>query len=424
MHSDVQIIGCGLSGSECAMFLISKGIDVTIKEMRPFKMTEAHKTGYFAELVCSNSLKSDETNNAQGILKMEMKNIGSKVLEFAYKNRIKGGKALVVDRERFAKDITDYIESNAKVIREEAINIDESKINVIATGPLTSKNFLVFLKRLTGEKNLYFYDAVSPIILSSSIDYDYAFWGSRNKEGDDYLNLPLTKEEYEKFVKEIKNAEMHLPHIKEDLFFKGCMPVEEIAKTGKDSLRFSVMKPVGLKFPERFKDAYACVQLRREDNEGKAFSIVGFQTRLKISEQERVFRIIPALRNAVFLRYGMIHRNTYINTPILLDKFLRLKDNIFIIGTLIGLEGYMEATLSGLYAGINIERIIRGKKPVPPPEGTIFEGIFSYLFEKRASFKPINANFGILKNYNKKEKDKILENSIKKIKEWEEFYEI
>lgn len=424
MRSDVQIIGCGIAGAECAMYLISKGIDVTIKEMRPAKMTEAHKTGYFAELVCSNSLKSVEKDNAKGILKLEMEILGSKIIEFAYKNRIKGGKALVVDRENFSKDITKYIESRCKVIREEVIDIDEDKINVIATGPLTSKRFAKKLSKIVGEKNLFFYDAVSPIIISESIDFDLSFWGSRYEEGDDYLNCPLTREEYERFVDEIKNAEKHLSHIKQDLFFKDCLPVEEIARRGKDSLRFSALKPIGLKIPKKFKDVYAVVQLRRENKEASALSMVGFQTRLKIKEQERVFRMIPALKNAVFLRYGMIHRNTYINSPILLDKYLRIKDNLYIIGTLIGMEGYMEAALTGLYAGININRFIQRKPLIFPPEGTIFEGVISYLGEKREKFSPVNANFGILKNYKQSEKNLFSEKSTKKLKKWEETYGI
>lgn len=424
MHSEVQIIGCGISGAECAMYLISKGIDVTIREMRPLKMTEAHKTPYFAELVCSNSLKSVEKNNAQGILKNEMGILGSKILEFAYKNSIKGGKALVVNRESFAKDITEYIQSRSKVIRGEVIEIDENKINVIATGPLTSRRFARRLSRLLGRQNLFFYDAVSPIILSDSIDHNFAFWGSRYNVGDDYLNCPLTKDEYERFVNELKKAEKHLPHIKEDLFFKDCLPIEEIARSGKDSLRFSVLKPIGLKIPVNFKNVYAVVQLRRENHEGSILSMVGFQTRLKINEQERIFKMIPALRNAIFIRYGMIHKNTYINSPILLDKYLKIKNNIFIIGTLTGLEGYMEAALSGLYVGINIYRILNGKNFIFPPFGTIFEGIISFLKEKRGNFKPFNANFGLLKWGKRYDREKFYEESEKKLKKWRDIYGI
>lgn len=424
MHSEVKIIGGGLSGAECAMYLISKGIDVKIIEMRPKKMTEAHRTGYLAELVCSNSLKSIEKETAQGILKLEMEALGSKIIEFAYKNRIKGGKALVVDRENFSKDITEYIEKRCQVIREEVCDIDDNSINVIASGPLTSKRLEKRLKTILGEDNLFFYDAVSPIILTESIEFNLSFWGSRYKEGEDYLNCPLTKEEYEKFVEELKNAEKHIPHIRKDLFFKGCIPVEEIARSGKESLRFSALKPVGLKIPEKFKDVYAVVQLRRENEEGSALSMVGFQTRLKIKEQERVFRMIPALRNAVFLRYGMIHRNTYINTPILLDKYLRFKNNLYLIGTLIGMEGYMEASLTGLYAGINIYRTINGKSPIFPPTGTLFEGIISSLFEKRQKFEPVNANFGVLKNYKKIDRKNFHIESIKQINKWRETYGI
>lgn len=427
MHSKrVNIIGGGLSGVECALYLADRGIDVTIYEMRPKKMTPAHRTGYLAELVCSNSLKSEEITNAHGLLKAEMKILGSTLLSFAEKHRVPGGKALVVDRERFSKDITEFTEKVCQVIREEK-GIDElDGTVVVAGGPLASEKITHSLKKYTGEY-LYFYDAVSPIVSFESIDMDWAFMGSRYGAGEDYINCPLTREEYYGFVEALLNAEKHIPHIKEDLFFEGCLPIEEMARRGKETLRFSLMKPVGLKIPEKFKNTFAIVQLRKENREGTMWNIVGFQTRLKIGEQKRVFRMIPCLKRADFLRYGKIHRNTYINSPEVLDRYLKLMENVYVIGTLTGVEGYVEAMATGLLTGINIYREIIGKEPLLPPEGTMMRGLMNYLHDKKKDFQPMNANFGLLPSVHGrgKEKRKIAAGrAIRLIDEWRRDYGI
>ena len=420
----VHVVGGGLSGSECALKLASFGMDVVLYEMRPGKLTGAHRTGLFAELVCSNSFKSMEITNAHGLLKKEMEMLGSFILKAAYETQVPAGKALAVDRERFSSLITRWIEENEKirVVREEVKSLDFPGIKVIATGPLTSDGLSEELRKLFGDC-LYFYDAISPIVSFESIDMSRAFFGARYGVDDSYINCPLTEEEFERFYQELIKAEEFVPHLEEDRFFEGCLPVEEIARRGKESLLFSVMKPVGLVDPKTGEMPYAVVQLRRENKEGTMWNLVGFQTRLRRKEQERVFRLIPCLRRAEFLRYGSMHRNTYINSPRVLLPTLRAKkrDDVYVVGQLCGVEGYMESTAMGLLCAVNIKRRLEGKGEVLPPEGTMLRGLIDYITEPKEDFQPMNANFGLLppvKGRKKEKRRQLAERSISLMEEW------
>jgi len=432
MHSKyVYVIGGGLAGTEAAFYLYKKGINVTLYEMRPHKMTTAHSTPYLAELVCSNSFKSEELTNAHGMLKREMNILGSFLLDIAGKTRIPGGKALVVDRNRFSSMVTNVLGKKIKIERREIVDIPKNDFIIISTGPLTSRGLSEKLKEIIGIEHLFYFDAVSPIVSFDSLDMDKAFFGSRYGYGKDYLNCPMKKEEYEKLIEAILSGEKHLPHIAEDLFFEGCLPIEEMARRGKDTLRFSLMKPVGLSIPRKFTDVYAVVQLRKENREGTMWNIVGFQTRLKYSEQKRVFRMIPCLKNAEFLRFGKIHRNTYLNSPKVLDIFGKLRQNIFIAGTLLGVEGYMESAVTGIIAGINAFRSLQGLKNLLPTRGTMIRGLYDYISTPKENFQPINANFGLIelykkgRNVSKKEyRMQLVERSTKKLEVWRNKYEI
>ncbi|MEO0266041.1 MAG: methylenetetrahydrofolate--tRNA-(uracil(54)-C(5))-methyltransferase (FADH(2)-oxidizing) TrmFO [candidate division WOR-3 bacterium] len=400
----VAVIGGGLAGSECALSLARSGIKVDLYEMRPYKMTPAHRTGYFSELVCSNSLKSTELHNAHGVLKAEMEIMESVILQVAKESSLTAGRALVVDREQFAKKVTELIESdsNIKVIREEVKEIPEADFVVVATGPLTSNAFAEYLHKLVGERFLNFYDAVAPVVTSESIDMSRMYFKDRHGEDDDiYLNIPLTKEEYYRFVEELIQAEIHEPHLKEDKdFFEACLPIEVMAQRGYETLRFGPMRPDGLIPPGESREPYAVVQLRAENHEKTLFSMVGFQTQLKIKEQERIFRMLPGMENAEFAVYGKIHRNTYIDSPRVLDSYLRLKwnDRIFFAGQIIGTEGYVEAIWGGLMVSIFIRSIIKDGVLPPLPDTTTMTGaLLSYLTSyPHPDFKPMNANFGIL----------------------------
>jgi len=432
MHSKyVYVIGGGLAGTEAAFYLSKKGLNVTLFEMRPDRMTPAHSTPYLSELVCSNSFKSEELTNAHGILKREMSILGSILLDVANKTRIPGGKALVVDRNKFSSMVTEIIEKRIKVERREITNIPEDDLIIISTGPLTSRGLSEKLKEIVGVEHLYYFDAVSPIVSFHSLGMDKAFFGSRYGYGKDYINCPMKKEEYEKFIEAILSGEKHLPHIAEDLFFEGCLPIEEMARRGRDTLRFSLMKPVGLSIPRKFTDVYAVVQLRKENKEGTMWNIVGFQTRLKYYEQKRAFRMIPCLKKAEFLRFGKIHRNTYLNSPKVLDIFGKLRQNIFIAGALLGVEGYMESAVTGIIAGVNAFRSLKGLKNLLPPRGTMIRGLYDYIKTPKGNFQPINANFGLIEFYKKKrnisKKDyrmRVVERSIKKLEGWRNKYEI
>lgn len=398
---ELIVIGGGLSGTEAAYQAAERGVPVILYEMRPLRYTEAHKTGLLGELVCSNSLGSSDILNASGLLKEELRRAGSLIMMAAESFRVPAGKAFAVDRRLFAEFITERILNHPmiEVIREEVKDIPRS-VTIIATGPLTSQAMALSLSRLTGNEYLYFYDAISPIIDAESIDYEKVYFGSRyGKGGDDYVNCPMNEKEYNAFVDALLEADRVLAREFEDeRVFEGCMPVEVMALRGRDTLRFGPMKPVGLPDPRNGKEPYAVVQLRPENIERTSYNIVGFQTRLKWPEQKRVFRMIPGLEKAEFLRYGSIHRNTFINSPLLLNPDLSLKnsDNIYIAGQITGVEGYMESTAMGLIAGINAARRIKGEVVIPVPPETAHGSLIRYITTPRKNFQPSNINFGLL----------------------------
>jgi methylenetetrahydrofolate--tRNA-(uracil-5-)-methyltransferase len=399
--SEITVIGGGLAGSEAAYQCAKRGVKVKLFEAKPNYISPVHKTEYLAELVCSNSLKSDEPTNAHGLLKAELRLLDSLLLLCADKTKIPGGKALVVNRELFAKEVTKEISSlsNVEIIREEVPKIPEDGIVVIASGPLTSESLSKELLSFLGEEHLFFYDAISPIVSAQSINYDRTFFGSRYRNDNAYLNCPLTKEEYEKFYNELINAGVFpLRDFEEGKFFEGCLPIEEIAKRGKDTLAYGPMKPIGLKDPKTKKAPYAVVQLRKENQEDTMYNLVGFQTRLLQKEQKKIFSLIPGLENAEFLRYGSIHRNTYINAPKILKPTLQTikRDTLFICGQLCGVEGYVESIATGLWAGINASRILSDQEPVIPPIETMLDSLIKYITTPNKNFQPMNANFGLL----------------------------
>ncbi len=412
----VAIIGGGLAGSEAAWYLANKGVKVNLYEMRPKKMTPAHKTGNLGELVCSNSLGSKELSTASGLLKKEMELLNSLIIKAAKEAYVPAGQALAVDREKFSNFITETLENhkNVNIIREEIKDINDlsEDIILIASGPLTSENLSNSLKNLIGENYLYFYDAIAPIVYADSIDFSKGFWGSRyGKGGNDYFNLPMTKEEYERFYKALISAQQVPLKDFERNYYEACLPIEEIARRGKETLLYGPLKPVGLIDPKTGKRPYAVVQLRKENKEGTLFNLVGFQTKLTYPEQKRVFRLIPGLENAEFARLGQIHRNTYINSPRLLNKDLSLKkkDNIFFAGQITGVEGYSESAASGIYAAINIFRKLNGKEPLIFPKETMIGALINYITdENKKEFQPMGANFGILPPLKEKIKDKKL----------------
>jgi len=431
MKPELVIIGGGLAGSEAAWQAAERGIKVLLYEMRPGKMTEAHKTGELAELVCSNSLKSSDVTNSHGLLKEELRMLNSIIMTLAEKNRVPAGSALAVDRSAFSKMVTEHIEShpNIKIIREEVSMPSFEIPAIIATGPLTSDKMTRALSEIIEEDFIYFYDAISPIISSDSINKDIAFRASRyNKSGSDYINCPLNKEEYEQFYQALVSADKTAARTFEEApYFEACMPVEAIAERGKDTLLFGPMKPVGLKDPKNGKEPYAVVQLRQEDRYGQSYNMVGFQTRLKWPEQKKVLRMIPGLENAEFLRYGSLHRNTYINSPRLLDTSLRLKkrENIYMTGQLIGVEGYTESTAMGLAAGLSSIMHIRGEEFLPPPVTTGIGALINYVTtDGMPHFQPMNINWGLLPPLQKKIKDKeqnrikMGERSFKDLERW------
>lgn len=411
--NEIVVIGGGLAGCEAAYNIASRGIKVRLFEMRPVRMTPVHQTGYLAELVCSNSLKSEDPCTAQGLLKAEMRKMGSLLLECADTCRVPAGSALAVDREIFSKQVTEAIRRHplVEVVNEEVTSVPGEGITVVATGPLTSETLTKSLVKLTGEDSLYFYDAVAPVVAADSLNMDRIFRASRyGKGGDDYLNCPLTEDEYRSFYRALVEADTHEGHpVDKDLFFEGCMPVEVIARRGEQALCFGPMRPVGLGgFPGN-KRPYAVVQLRQENREGTLFSLVGFQTRLRWGEQERVFRMIPGLENARFVRFGVMHRNTYINSPRLLEATLafRPRPELFFAGQITGCEGYMESAATGILAGINAARLYQGENPVALPETTMVGALCRYITSGRPDgFQPMNANFGLLPPLKKRIKDK------------------
>jgi len=429
---EVIVIGAGLAGSEAAWQLAKRGVRVILYEMRPKKLTPAHKTGFFAELVCSNSLRSKDLTNAVGLLKEELRRLGSIIMESADINQIPGGKALVVDRERFAKFITEKLKNhpNIRFICEEMTEIPTDKVVIVATGPLTSDPLAMSLAKLISEPFLHFYDAISPIVYAESIDWEKVFVADRyGEEEGAYVNCPLTKDEYERFVQELLSAEkVPLHPFEEPKYFEGCLPIEVMAERGIDTLRYGPMKPKGLIDPRTGKEPYAVVQLRPENAERTLYNMVGFQTKLKYHEQERVFRLIPGLEKAEFARYGSIHRNTFVNAPKVLTPYLQLKNypNVFLAGQITGVEGYVESTAMGLVAAINAYRLIKGKDLVIPPPETAIGSLVHYLqFSNPKHFQPMNVNWGLFpeisgkRKFKKEEKVRALvERALKALEDW------
>lgn len=400
---EVTVLGAGLAGSECAWQLAKRGIKVKLWEMKPEKMSPAHTSPYFGELVCSNSLRSDELTNAVGLLKAEMRALGSLIMDSADKNRVAAGGALAVDREGFARYITEKLEQNenVEIIRREALDIPEGEV-VVATGPLSSDAIAEKIARLCPDSDLHFYDAVAPIVTLESVDMDSAFFASRYDKGTaDYVNCPMDKEEYLAFVKELVSAKEAPVHGFDDAgVFEGCMPVEVMARRGVDTLRYGPMKPVGLIDPRTGRENYAVVQLRRDNTDGTIYNIVGFQTHLTWGEQKRVFSMIPALKNAEFVRYGVMHRNTYLNSPRLLDRYYRLKSEprISFAGQMTGVEGYVESAASGMLVGIETAARVLGLESVDFPQETAIGALGLYISGGSVGdFQPMNINFGIIK---------------------------
>ncbi len=413
MLDHITIIGAGLAGSEAAWQVAKRGIKVKLYEMKPKKFSPAHHLDTFAELVCSNSLRSAQLENAVGLLKEEMRILDSLIMKCADNTSVPAGGALAVDRNKFSEAVTDALKSNSNIdiINEEVTSIDEDAITVVASGPLTSEALSLYIGELIGNKYLYFFDAAAPIVSYDSIDMSRAFKAARYGKGsDDYINCPMEKEEYELFWNELINAEMaEVKDFDREVVFEGCMPVETMAKRGKDTLRFGPLKPVGLADPRTGREPYAVVQLRQDNSEGTLFNIVGFQTRLKWPEQKRVFGLIPGLNNAEFVRYGVMHRNTFINSPGKLDATYNLKDrpNIFFAGQITGVEGYIESASSGLVAGINAALRFYGKDYEVFPSTTAIGALGNYISNPAVKdFQPMNINFGLMEGLDVRIKDK------------------
>ncbi len=398
----VNVIGGGLAGCEAAYQIAKKGIKVKLYEMKPIKYSPAHSNQDLAEIVCSNSFKSNLLTNACGLLKEEMRMLDSLLIRIADETAVPAGQALAVDREIFSKRVTEAIRNNPniEIINEEVTEIPEDEITIIATGPLTSDKLFEEISRLIGGEKLHFYDAAAPIIEKDSIDMNIAFIGDRYGKGEaDYINLPMNKEEYENFWNELVNAEIaHLHEFEKREIFDGCMPVEVMAKRGIDTLRYGPLKPVGFDDPRTGRRPYALVQLRQDNSTGTLYNMVGFQTNLKFGEQKRVFSMIPGLKNAEFIKYGVMHRNTFINSSKVLkaNMQMREKDNIFFAGQITGVEGYVESIASGMIAGINVVRMIEGKDKFVLPTNTMLGALVNYVVTPNDKFQPMNANFGIL----------------------------
>ena len=418
MSDDVHIIGGGLAGSEAAWQLAERGVRVVLHEMRPRRATPAHQTDRLGELVCSNTFKSTETSNAHGLLKAEMRLLGSLVLWAADQSRVPGGSALTVDRELFAAALTERVSSHPliELVRDEATELPA--VGIVATGPLTSEALTQAIQRALGTQALAFYDAIAPIVAGDSIDMGVVFRASRygketmadaGEEGA-YLNCPFTREQYDAFLAALTAADQYAGREFDPIpYFEGCMPAEEMAKRGHDTLRFGPMKPVGLVDPRTGRQAHAIAQLRMEDREGRMWNLVGFQTRMRTGEQQRVFRMIPGLEHAEFLRYGSIHRNSYINAPAALAPHLALRDRptMLFAGQLTGVEGYTESSATGLLAGINLARLLGGEEPVLPPTDTMLGALYRYLREADPKhFQPMNANFGLVDDLPERVRDK------------------
>ena len=434
MKDYITVIGGGLAGSEAAYQIAQRGIKVKLYEMKPVKFTEAHSNKNLAEIVCSNSFKSNLHTNACGLLKEELRYLNSLLIKIADETQVPAGQALAVDREIFAERVTEEIKKHPliEVINEEITNIEEMAkegIVIIATGPLTSKGMAEEISKITGQDKLYFYDAAAPIVTKESINFDIAFYGNRyeqekqkeetieqwqerlKNQDASYINLPMDKQEYERFCEELINAEIVTLHeFEKREIFEGCMPVEIMASRGLDTLRFGPLKPVGFDDPRYGKRPYAVVQLRQDDKDGIIYNIVGFQTNLKFGEQKRVFSMIPGLENAEFVKYGVMHRNTYINSTKLLDNTYNFKNdsNIFFAGQITGVEGYVESISSGMVAAINACAKFNGEKQIQFPETTMIGALAKYISTENDKFQPMNANFGIVPELRERIKDKKL----------------
>jgi len=428
----VTVIGGGLAGCEAAWRAATMGVAVTLYEMKPKRFSPAHTNRDMAELVCSNSLRAESTENASGILKREMEMLDSIIIDAARRTRVPAGSALAVDRQQFSAVITEQIEAHPAitVVREEVTELPADVPAVLATGPLTSDGLADAISRVTGKDSLFFYDAISPIVTAESINMDAAFMGSRyDKGGDDYINLPLTEECYYRFIREVKCADEVLPRSFEDTkIFEGCLPIEVMVKRGDDTLAFGPMKPVGLTDPRTGERPFAVVQLRHENREGTLFNMVGFQTRLKQPDQERIFRMIPGLENAQFARFGSIHRNTFINAPRIIFPTLEIKmrPGVFVTGQLVGVEGYVESAAMGIVAGLNAALLALGEGPLVPPRNSAIGSLILYITEARiGDFQPMNVNFGLFSSpppeVRKKDRKRYVANrALEEIRSWSE----
>lgn len=410
MEKVVNVIGAGLAGVEACHQLVKRGYQVRLYEMRPNQMTPAHHSGNFAELVCSNSLRADGLNNAVGVLKKEMEMLDSIVIKYAREHQVPAGGALAVDRENFSRAITEYISNHPliEVIHEEVKSIPEGP-TIIASGPLTSDALALAIKEKLGEEYFYFFDAAAPIITKESINFDIAYYKSRYDKGDnEYINCPMNEEQFNAFYDNLINAQVVKPKEFEEKFFEGCMPFEEMARRGKQTLLFGPMKPVGLNTPDG-KRPYAVVQLRQDNVQASLYNIVGFQTHLTWPEQKRIIQMIPGLENAQFVRYGVMHRNSYICSPRHLLNTYQLKESmeVFMAGQITGVEGYVESAQSGMVAGINMARLLEGKNPLKFPQETVMGALVNYITNaSEEDFQPMKANFGILPELETKVKKK------------------
>jgi len=436
MPTSIKIIGAGLAGSEAAWQCARRGFAVDLYEMRPVRNTPAHQTPHFAELVCSNSLKSDSENTAPWLLKQEMRLAGSLLIDIAHLVSVPAGHALAVDRDVFAIRVTEALEAEPliRIHREEVTRVnDANEITVIATGPLTSDALSQEIARLSGSDHLFFYDSISPIVEADSIDQSRVYMAARYDKGTaDYINCPFNKEEYDRFIDALLAAQAVEAKDWEKLnYFEGCLPIEEIARRGRDSLRFGPMKPVGLRDPKTGRMPYAVVQLRQENLRADSFNIVGFQNHLKFAEQARVMRLIPGLANARFLRYGQIHRNTYINSPALLTEALQMREHprVLFAGQISGVEGYVESIATGQMAGIHAVALAQGQSPQPPPRATAFGSLVNYIAHAETkTFQPANITFDLLLPWPEKVRDKKLrhqkqcELALQEFKGWNDSY--
>lgn len=421
----VIVVGAGLAGVEATYFLINKGIKVDLYEQRPIKFTGAHHSGDFGELVCSNSLKSNNLDNACGLLKEEMRLMNSLTMKAANETRVPAGNALSVDRDLFAKYITNVIKNHTLVTfhNEEYsdFSLNKDDLIIVATGPLSSHNIIENLEKITGEKMFSFFDACAPIVEKNSIDFNKAYFKSRYEQGDNsYINCAMNKEEYEKFYNELINAELADTHDFDKNYFEGCMPIEVMARRGEKTLRYGPLKPMGLRRTPEDRP-YAVVQLRQDNVIGSLYNIVGFQTNLTYSEQKRVFSLIPGLENAKYVRYGLMHRNTYICAPKHLNKDLSLKNanNIFIAGQLSGVEGYVESACSGIIAALSVYKRLKNEEFVIPPINTMIGALLNYLsICSPVNFSPMNANYGIIVRDPKLEKIEVSKIALATLKEW------